>query len=333
MDRICGGQPLSAKIKVGCARNTTLPLTAELLTDGFLIVSNVRYLADNQTMGLLLELQGKAVEPVTNDGFKLSFAGSTSITQAPYNLVRGMCAAFGVPGYLLAWMSGAPVSLSDGYVGTRAKGRLRCATTVFPFFTIGATENLLMPASPPEGLIILTNGARMGGIGNDKLTIDDVDRLRVVDHPITPARIGTGSNVCAAVIAGGSVSLRGARLDYLGATAHVPRQPGVDIVETPDELMVKQLNGLYVVGVMTEPYPEFSTDCQLQFIASMLVVDGASTGIDEISENRFPYVPGSNRMGSDQFAWNISYRARRAVSVGSPVTKRWSTAHITRATL
>jgi UDP-N-acetylglucosamine enolpyruvyl transferase len=92
MDRICGGQPLSVKIKLGGAKNTTL----QLLTDGFLIVSNVPNLADNQTMSLLLELQGEAVEPVTNDGFKLPFAGSISDTETPYKLIRGHVPGAGI---------------------------------------------------------------------------------------------------------------------------------------------------------------------------------------------------------------------------------------------
>jgi UDP-N-acetylglucosamine 1-carboxyvinyltransferase len=83
----------------------------------------------------------------------------------------------------------------------------------------------------------------MGGVGNDKPTIDGVDRLRGVDDPITPDRIETGSNVCSAVIAAGSVSHRDARLDRLGATLHVLWEAGVDITGAPDELMVKQLMG------------------------------------------------------------------------------------------
>jgi UDP-N-acetylglucosamine 1-carboxyvinyltransferase len=87
-----------------------------------------------------------------------------------------------------------------------------------------------------------------------------------VDDPIAPDRIETGSNVCAAVIAEGSISLRDARLDHLGATLHVPQEAGVNITETPDELMVKTLNGLYGADMTTEPYREFPTDFQAQFM-------------------------------------------------------------------
>ena len=152
---------MSGKIKGGEATNTALPrLTAELLIDEFLVLSNLPYLADNQTMGLLLEQQGNAVEPVTNDECKLFFAGSIIDTEAPYNLVGEMCAEFLVLGYLLAWMSEFPVSLPGGYINARVEGPLRCATIVFPFLAIGATVNLLIAVSPAEGRVILANGAR-----------------------------------------------------------------------------------------------------------------------------------------------------------------------------
>jgi UDP-N-acetylglucosamine 1-carboxyvinyltransferase len=225
-------------------------------------------------------------------------------------------------------MSEVPVLLSDGYIGTRVKGRLRCATIVFPLFTIGATENLLMSASP-EGLIIPTNGvreseigdlasclptmgARMGGISNDMLTIDDVDRVRVVDHPITLARMRDGQQrLC-------RCDRRRVCLAPRYSTGFPGRRGACPAVETLDALMVKQLNGLYFAGVVTEPYPEFSTDFHRQFKRRcwwwMLPPQSLMKSLKIASR-----IPGSNRTGSDQFAWNISYRARRAVAVGRPV--------------
>jgi UDP-N-acetylglucosamine 1-carboxyvinyltransferase len=152
MNRICGGQRSSGKIKVGGAKMTALPLlTAELLTDEFLVLSTGTVPGGQPGRGLLLERQGIAVQSVTNDGCKLSFAGSISNTEAPYDLLRKTCATFLVLRYLLAWMSEALLSLPGGYIDARVKGRLRCATIVFPFFAVGSTENLLMVASPAEG--------------------------------------------------------------------------------------------------------------------------------------------------------------------------------------
>jgi UDP-N-acetylglucosamine 1-carboxyvinyltransferase len=210
---------------------------------------------------------------------------------------------------------GARILLEGGYIDARVDGRLKGATIVFPLVSVGATENLLMAASVAEGRTVLVNaarepeiadlahclvamGARIEGIGSDKLTIEGVDTLHGTEHAIIPDRIETGSYACAAAISGGSVFLRDARTDHLGATVRILREAGVDIIEQPDGLTVKRLNGLHGVDVMTEPYPGFPTDMQAQFMALMSVSDGASMVTETIFENRFMHVPELNRMGA-----------------------------------
>ncbi len=341
--RIRGGRPLSGEIKVGGAKNAALPLMAAgMLTSERLILSNVPRLADIRTMGMLLEQHGIAVEPAANDGRTLSLGGAITNTEAPYDIVRKMRASFLVLGPLLARVGearvslpggcaigarpidlhlkgleqlGARIVLAGGYIDARAAARLKGATIVFPFVSVGATENLLMAATLAEGRTVLANaarepeigdlaaclvamGARIEGIGSDKLTIEGVDALHGARHAIIPDRIETGSYACAAAISGGSVFLRGARLDHLGATVRILREAGVDIIEQPDGLMVKRLNGLHGADVMTEPYPGFPTDMQAQFMALMSVAEGASMVTETIFENRFMHVPELNRMGA-----------------------------------
>jgi UDP-N-acetylglucosamine 1-carboxyvinyltransferase len=341
--RIRGGRPLSGEIRVGGAKNAALPLMAAgMLTDEPLILSNVPRLADIQTMTLLLEQHGIAVDRVTNDGRTLSLGGAITNTEAPYDIVRKMRASFLVLGPLLARVGearvslpggcgigarpidlhlkaleqlGARVVLEGGYIEARVDGRLRGATIVFPFASVGATENVLMAATLAEGRTVLANAARepeigdlaaclvaMGahieGIGSDRLTIDGVEVLRAARHTIIPDRIETGSYACAAAISGGSVFLRNARLDHLGATMRILREAGVDIIEESDGLMIKRLNGLHGADVMTEPYPGFPTDMQAQFMALMSIAEGASMVTETIFENRFMHVPELNRMGA-----------------------------------
>ena len=210
---------------------------------------------------------------------------------------------------------GAKIKLQGGYIDARVDGRLQGATIVFPSVSVGATENLLMAAALAEGRTVLANaarepeiadlamclvamGAQIEGIGSDKLIIEGVDRLHGAKHAIIPDRIETGSYACAAAISGGSVFLRDAQLAHLGATVRILREAGVDIVQEPDGLMVKRLNGLHGADVMTEPYPGFPTDMQAQFMALMSVAEGASMVTETIFENRFMHVPELNRMGA-----------------------------------
>ena len=341
--RIRGGRPLSGEIQIGGAKNAALPLmTCGLLTDGRLILSNVPRLADIQTMSALLAQHGIAVERLGNDGRIMSIGGPILNTEAPYDIVRKMRASFLVMGPLLARVGEAKVSLpggcsigarpidlhlkgleqmgasfelADGYINGRVTGRLRGAKIVFPFVSVGATENLLMAAALADGQTVLANaarepeiidlaeclvamGARITGIGSDKLTIEGVKTLSGASHRIIPDRIETGSYACAAAISGGSVFLRDARLEHLGATVRILREAGVDIAEQDGGLMVRRLNGLHGTDAMTEPYPGFPTDMQAQYMALMSVAEGASMVTETIFENRFMHVPELNRMGA-----------------------------------
>jgi UDP-N-acetylglucosamine 1-carboxyvinyltransferase len=345
--RIRGGRPLSGEITIGGAKNAALPLMAAgLLTEDRVTLTNVPRLADIATMRLLLSQHGLAVEAAANasPGAErvLAIGGAITNTEAPYDIVRKMRASVLVLGPLLARVGEARVSmpggcaigtrpvdlhlkgleqmgarfdLDGGYIDGRVAGRLRGADIVFPFVSVGATENLLMAATLADGRTTLTNaarepeiadlatclvgmGARITGIGSDRLVIEGVERLGGTRHEIIPDRIETGSYACAAAISGGSVFLRNARLDHLGATVRVLAEAGVDITAEAGGLLVRRLNGLHGADVKTEPYPGFPTDMQAQFMALMAVADGASMVTETIFENRFMHVPELNRMGA-----------------------------------
>jgi len=363
--RIRGGRPLSGEIAIGGAKNAALPLMAAgMLTNERLVLSNVPRLADIQTMSLLLEQHGIAVERLDNDGRLLSLGGSIANSEAPYDIVRKMRASFLVLGPLLARVGearvslpggcdigvrpvdlhlkgleqmGACISLDGGYVNARVPGRLKGATIVFPFVSVGDTENLLMAATLAEGRTVLANaarepeiadlaqclvtmGAQIEGIGSDRLTIDGVAALHGAEHAIISDRIETGSYACAAAISGGSVFLRGACLDHLGATVRSLREAGVEISEEPSGLTVRRLNGLHGADAMTEPYPGFPTDMQAQFMAVMSVAEGASMVTETIFENRFMHVPELNRMGARINVHGASAIVRGVPSLsGAPV--------------
>jgi UDP-N-acetylglucosamine 1-carboxyvinyltransferase len=141
-------------------------------------------------------------------------------------------------------------------------------------------------------------GARIEGVGTDRLTVHGVTRLTAATHAIIPDRIETGTYACAAAITGGSVLLEGARLEHLGAVVRTLREAGVEVAEAEGGLSVKRLNGLHGADAMTEPYPGFPTDMQAQFMALMSVAEGASMVTETIFENRFMHVPELSRMGA-----------------------------------
>src|SRR6266571_1141308 len=133
---------------------------------------------------------------------------------------------------------GAVIELREGYIEARAPKGLRGAEIVFPSVSVGATENLLMAATLAEGETVLVNaarepeitdlalclnamGARIEGIGSDRLLIRGVASLHGVRHMVIPDRIETGTYMMAAAATGGDVRLVGAKLDHVDAVRRV----------------------------------------------------------------------------------------------------------------
>jgi UDP-N-acetylglucosamine 1-carboxyvinyltransferase len=338
--RITGGTPLTGTITISGAKNAALPLMAcGLLTDERLTLTNVAKLADLATMSDLLSQHGIEVTP---NGRSTSLGGRITNTEAPYDIVRKMRASILVLGPLLARVGearvslpggcaigtrpvdlhlkgleamGAKISLDGGYIDATARQGLKGADFVFPFVSVGATENLLMAASLADGVTTLKNaarepeitdlatcltamGAKIEGIGTDTLVIEGVKTLHGATHAILPDRIETGTYACAAAITGGDIFLESARSADLGAVLSILQEAGVVITEEQNGFRVTRANGLHGVDVMTEPFPGFPTDMQAQFMALMAVAEGASMITETIFENRFMHVPELNRMGA-----------------------------------
>jgi UDP-N-acetylglucosamine 1-carboxyvinyltransferase len=339
--RITGGTPLAGTIHISGAKNAALPLMiCGLLTDDRVVLSNVAKLADLHTMGELLAQHGIAADRVGERS--LSLGGRITNAEAPYEIVRKMRASIVVLGPLLARCRearvslpggcaiggrpvdlhikgleamGATIKLDAGYIDASAPQGLQGANIIFPFTSVGATQNLLMAATLANGVTTLRNaarepeitdlitcltamGAKIEGIGTDTLTIEGVPALHSAAHEILPDRIETGTYACAAAITGGNLLLKNARADDLGAVITSLNEAGVDVTQEPDGIRVHRRNGLHGVDVTTEPFPGFPTDMQAQFMALMAVAEGASMITETIFENRFMHVPELNRMGA-----------------------------------
>ncbi len=343
--RIVGGTPLKGTIPVCGAKNAALALMpACLLTDETLTLSNLPHLVDITTMAHLLAQHGVDISMNGHTGRVLELtAGDITNTTAPYDLVRKMRASVLVLGPLLARCGqarvslpggcaigtrpvdlhlkaleamGAEITLDEGYIVARRKGRLKGAHIIFPQVTVGGTENAMMAATLAEGETVIVNAARepevsdlanclvaMGadirGIGSGTLRIRGVERLSGADYSVIADRIETGTYAVAAAITRGRIEITGTRVDLMETTLKVLRDAGVDVAETPRGLLIDAENREIVgVDIMTEPYPGFPTDMQAQLMALMATAEGASMMTETIFENRFMHVPELVRMGA-----------------------------------
>jgi len=226
---------------------------------------------------------------------------------------------------------GAEVELHGGYIDARAPRGLKGAEIAFPAVSVGATENLLMAAALAEGETLLINaarepeitdlalcleamGARIVGIGTDRLSILGASQLHGTAHRIIPDRIETGTYIMAAAATDGEVRLTGTRFDLVAAAARTLEGAGVEVSATADGLRVRRRAGsIEGVDIMTEPYPGFPTDLQAQIMALMTIAKGASMITETIFENRFMHVPELARMGA-----NINVHGASALVRGVP---------------
>ena len=247
-------------------------------------------------LGPLLARRGKA---------RVSLPGGCAIGPRPVDLHLQALADLG-----------AEIELVDGYINASAPGGLRGGEIRFPKVSVGATENALMAATLARGGSVIENaarepevaelarclvamGARIEGIGSDRLEIEGTDALSGADWRIMPDRIERGTFAAAAAITGGSLELVGARLELMRAVVEALQRIGVEISETEAGLSVVAGGGLAGLDITTQPYPGFPTDMQAQMMALLSVAEGASMISETIFENRFMHVPELCRMGAD----------------------------------
>ncbi|HWT71059.1 MAG TPA: UDP-N-acetylglucosamine 1-carboxyvinyltransferase [Oxalicibacterium sp.] len=209
---------------------------------------------------------------------------------------------------------GAEITIDAGYIHAKAK-RLKGARIVTDMITVTGTENLLMAATLAEGETILENaarepevtdlanllvamGAKIEGIGTDRLVIQGVEELHGASHTVIADRIETATFLCAVAATGGDLTLRNARTDILDVALDKLREAGV-VVTTGDGWIRGQMGTRpKAVSFRTTEYPGFPTDMQAQFMAMNCVAEGGSRVVETIFENRFMHVQEMNRLGA-----------------------------------
>lgn len=288
------------------------PSSIECFTAPYELVKTMR--ASILVLGPLLARFGRA---------KVSFPGGCAIGSRPIDLhLRGLQAL------------GADIKVENGYIDASIpeslNGRLKGATIFMDKVSVGATENLLMAAALADGETIIENsakepevvdlanfliamGAKIQGVGTDKLTITGVDQLSGCDYAVMPDRIEAGTFLVAAAATRGDITVKDVDPDALDAVIAKLREAGAD-VEIGEDWISLTMNGKQPVAVdiHTAPYPAFPTDMQAQFMAMNTVASGVGTVVETIFENRLIQTHEMNRMGA-----NISIEGNTAVVVGT----------------
>ena len=231
---------------------------------------------------------------------------------------------------------GATFSFAHGYIEGHAD-RLTGANILLEYPSVGATENALMAAVLAKGVTVIDNAARepeiadlasflnrMGahvlGAGSSTIRVEGVDDLMAVEHTVIPDRIEAATFLAAVGVAGGELTLEGARADHMDMLVEKLAEMGMRVSPTADGLWAMAPERLRAVDVATLPYPGIATDYKPLFVSLLAVADGVGIVTENIFSGRFRYVDELVRMGADvrTDAHHVVVRGKSQLS-GAPV--------------
>jgi UDP-N-acetylglucosamine 1-carboxyvinyltransferase len=258
-------------------------------------------------LGPLLGRYGKA---------KVSLPGGCAWGPRPVNLhIEGMKKL------------GATVELKRGYIYANAT-RLAGTRIHFDVSSVGATGNVLMAASLAKGTTLIENaaiepeitqlaeflsamGAKINGIGTNRLEIEGSDELHPADIETIPDRIEAGTFLVAGAMTGGTITLQNVNPDHVSALTSKLMDAGCSVGVEANSITLSCGGGIKPVDVTASIYPGFPTDMQAQWIALMSIAGGTSVVTDSIYLDRFKHVPELIRLGA-----NIELKENAAIVRG-----------------
>jgi UDP-N-acetylglucosamine 1-carboxyvinyltransferase len=231
---------------------------------------------------------------------------------------------------------GATFDVAHGYIEANAQ-MLTGARIVLEYPSVGATENALMAAVLAKGTTTIDNAARepeiadlagfldrMGahvlGAGSSTITVEGVEELSAVEHTVIPDRIEAATFLAAAGVAGGEITVEGARADHMDMLIEKLAEMGMRVSPDSSGVWTLASKRLKAADVATLPYPGVATDYKPLLVAVLAVADGIGIVTENIFSGRFRYIDELVRMGADirTDAHHVVVRGREQLS-GAPV--------------
>jgi UDP-N-acetylglucosamine 1-carboxyvinyltransferase len=209
---------------------------------------------------------------------------------------------------------GAEIAIENGYVVARAR-RLRGTRIATDLVTVTGTENLMMAAALAEGTSVIDNaarepeigdlaslltamGARLDGVGTDRIEIEGARELHGAVHRVVPDRIEAGTLLVAGAITGGDVCVTDIVPTHLAAVLTKLEECGVAVEVGPSWVRARAGGRPRPSDIVTSPFPGFPTDMQAQLMTLLGLGDGRSKLTETIFENRYMHVAELTRLGA-----------------------------------
>jgi UDP-N-acetylglucosamine 1-carboxyvinyltransferase len=177
--------------------------------------------------------------------------------------------------------------------------------------SVTGTENILLLAVKCQGTAILHNvasephvvglchllnnmGAKISGIGSNRLTIEGVKTLKGAVHTIGPDFMEVGSFLCLGAIAGGKIAINDTRPEDLGFILKtlsrlgiVPEISGKTLtIDGTKPLIMKKDIGGRIGSIYSGPWPAFPTDLMSVAIVAATQSHGTTIFFEKMFEGR-----------------------------------------------
>jgi UDP-N-acetylglucosamine 1-carboxyvinyltransferase len=190
--------------------------------------------------------------------------------------------------------------------------------------SVTGTENLLLLAAKCEGTTVLHNaasephvvglcnllnamGAKISGIGSNRIVIEGVKTLKGATHEIGPDFMEVGSFLCLGAIAGGKVTIKNTRPRDLGfilkTLSRIGINPTIDgndlTIEGTKPLSMKKDIGGRLGTIYSGPWPAYPTDLMSVAIVAATQSQGTVIFFEKMFEGRMFFTDKLMQMGAN----------------------------------
>jgi UDP-N-acetylglucosamine 1-carboxyvinyltransferase len=188
---------------------------------------------------------------------------------------------------------------------------------VFDLPTVTGTENILLAAVLAKGRTEIFNaarephvqdlcrllvkmGARIEGIGTERLVVDGVAELGGAEHTVVADYLEAGTYALAVAATGGELRLECTQPEDLNMVLLKLEQAGAHVEVGNDWFRIgrQPATRLKPNDMSTWTFPGFPTDLQAQYMALMTQADGKTVISEYVHENRFQHVNQLAKMGA-----------------------------------
>ncbi len=216
---------------------------------------------------------------------------------------------------------GVEISGGDRYLFRRRA--LRGAEILLDEASVTATENILMAATLARGRTTIFNaacephvqdlgrllsrmGARIAGLGTNRIAVEGVRALHGAAHTVAPDHVEIGSFLAAAAVTGGALTIPGVAPELLAPILRPLRTLGLDLslaggslrLAAGRALRIKNDFGRAAPKIEDGPWPNFPSDLMSVAIVAATQARGAALFFEKMFESRMVFVDRLIEMGA-----------------------------------